>query len=306
MIADLLYAYASPIILLGRLSWSSVKSAVRRFPIFGAFLTSQGNVASNIKQKDPEPTEADQRNTWQLIFRPLLHFPVLWCLLIAISNERTIQAVALLAMLMLIVRTIYIFHDALDGSFGDAEAYKPRLKAMFENIAAEVKKTNPTVAEYQQRIFNIKLYGNLLGYISSSKSVRKLTKRLTLALAIPTYVYISSLCGFASYAIGRLAMIKWGLTDALLDSMFMPIAYTDLPHNHAIRLLGGLQVASLLFIGYDTIFRSIDQKMEFLSESARSLAAIFESEQIRNIVQTYDAKIEAEKISPVAADTIPT
>jgi hypothetical protein len=301
MVVDLLYAYVSPVVVFGRISWHSIKSIYRKFPILKELSPPVAQVPVTVEQGDPPASKEEQRHVGKLVLRPLLHFPILWCLLIAISNERPILIVALLATLALAGRAVYIFHDAIDGSFNDAEAYKLRIKGMFENIAAEIKKTDLTAAEYQQRIVNVKLYGNLLAYASSSKSVRKLTKRLTLALAIPTYVYIASLCGFASYAMGKLVMIKWGLTDALLASLFMPIAYTDLPHNAGIRLLGGLQVASLLFIGYDTIFRSIDQKMEILSKNAQSLAAIFESEQVVNAVKIYDAKKSvAEVIAPLA------
>ena len=288
MAVDLLYVYASPIVVLGRLSWQSIKSIYRKIPLFTELELPNAQVSQKVASVETE----QHVEIGKFIFRPLLHFPVLWCFLVAISNEKLILVITAIATISLACRSVYIFHNAIDGSFNDTESYKLRIKEMFENIAGEIKKTDLTEAEYKQKIFNIKLYGNLLGYVSSSKAVRKLTKRLTLAIAVPTYIYVASLCGFASYAIGKLAMINWGLSEALLNSLFMPIAYTDLPHNLIIRLLGGLQVASLLFIGYDTVFRSIDQKMEIISKNAQSLAAIFESEHIVNALKIYDAKKE--------------
>ena len=294
IIVDTLYIYVSPVIALGVLSWKAGKLGFRKlckgFPILAqVFDPPQSTVAQPGLAASIIETP-DTASLLEIVSRPFTHFPLLWCFLIAISNERYIIVPALCAMIILAVRAVFVFHQVLEASVEDPKKVEDRFRKMFENMVRDVARTDRTAKEYQQTINIVLIYRSFLGFASSSASVKKMTKKLTVAIAVPTYIYVSTLCGFASYSIALFKGVHWSLADALISSIFMPIAFTNLPHIYSIQILGGLQVASLLVIGYDAIFRSIDNKMESLSVAAKGFYGLFEAENVKKAIQQLEAQ----------------
>lgn len=301
MFVDALYVYASPLILTGRLTWSSAKGIGRALakaspPLAKMFQVPKGTApAPATIENTGLPEKPSLLETW---LAPILHFSVFWCILVAISHESWILEISLVALLLIAGRAVLGLHKSMDDSAALLEKFDERMKGAVEKMAQEVADTAPTAAEFRARVLNIKIYAGLFGYFMSSDSVKKVTRRFSLAVAVPTYVYTSLLCGFAYYDISVLAKLHWSLGDALIDALYMPIAFGDLPHSFLLRFLGGLQVASLVLIGYDAIFRSIDERMKSISQVAQGLSTIIRTDKVNQALSAFEAQEPNASIFP--------
>ncbi len=306
MVVDALYVYVSPVVAFSRLSWKLIKRAGRSLaavsPAIAALYdkptAQQTQPPTETQREVPPQTESIPR----FLARPLLHFSILWCVLISISDQRWILVISGSAGLAIAVSVINSLHRSLNNASTMMENFNLRLHAAVEKFVADLEGAAPSSKVFKDSITNVRVYGAIFRYLSSLEAVRKVTRKISLAVSIPTYIYTSLLCGFVYYDIAKIANIKWPLGEALIDALYMPIAFTDLPHNYAIRILGGLQVASLILIGYDAIFRRINDSMEKLSNAALGLSAMIETDSVRAALAVYEAQAAGEQTAePEAA-----
>jgi hypothetical protein len=303
MLVDALYIYAYPVIVLGRLSWISLKRVWGVLSKISPALASISTQKINQPAATPNPIDktdpVEEVGIGHHLLKPFLHFSVLWCVLVTVSKEKWILGLSLIALLSIASRAVISLHTSLNDASSLMEKINLRLKGAVEKFTNDLLNAAPTSQEFKNSVTNVRVYGALFRYLKSSEAVRKVTRKFTLAIAIPTYIYTSILCGFLYYDIAVLAGIKWPLGEALIDSLYMPIAFTDLPHNYPIRILGGMQVASLILIGYDAIFRSINDSMEKLAGVAKGLSSLMESDSVAKALATYDAQQASEAAAKV-------
>jgi hypothetical protein len=69
------------------------------------------------------------------------------------------------------------------------------------------------------------------------------------------------LFSFEHHGVARLQGIVFPWSSALITAVFLPIAYPDLPHTNALRLLGGIQWVCALALGASTIISVVRQKL---------------------------------------------
>jgi len=264
-----------------------------------------------METKSPEKESNEVPNIFRRAFAPFLHLSAAWCVLVTISDQKWILILSVVALFSIAVTSIVSFHEALNDSSTFIDKVNIRMKAVTEKIVSDLSKAAPMSNEFKASISNLRVYGAVFKYLSSTEAVRRVTRKFSLALAVPTYFYTSLLCGFLYYDLARLSGVKWALGEALIDSMYMPIAFTDLPHLYIVRFLGGLQVASLILIGYDAIFRNVNSSMERLSSAAHGLTSLLEVETVTKAMQTFDtqtapAVVEAKTIeSTVTSSAAP-
>jgi len=288
MIADALYVYVSPVIFVSLASWSAIKAIgkplAKVLPSLAALYKTSPEDKAKEEQAKAAAEAAKPKSPeipWKFrIFTPVTHFSALWCLLIALSNSRWLIVLSTIAALTIAIRSIASMHFALNEASTLFEKIGARLRAATEEMMREVTSATPDPKKYEQAIKNLRVYANLFQYLDSLQAVRRITRRFSLAVAIPAYMYTSLLCGFAYFGIALLYNVKWPLGEALIDALYMPIAFTDLPHIYLVRVLAGAQVASLILIGYDAIFRSINENMERLSSLAHGLSGMIEQKKI--------------------------
>lgn len=292
ILVDVLYVYVSPVIIVGILSWKSVKRLGRSLAAISPAIADLYKLQRTGESKTAPlvTTQEGQPALTRKILKPFFHFSGLWCLLIAISTQRWILIFALIALLAIAASAVRALHSSLSDASSLMEKINLRLRGAVEKFTQDLKDAAPSSKQFKDGITNVRVYGALFRYLKSAEAVRKVTRKFSLAIAIPIYIYTSLLCGFVYYDIAKLAQIKWSLANALIDSLYMPIAFTDLPHNYLIRTLGGLQVASLILIGYDAIFKSINESMEKLSSVANNLSALIETDAVADALRVYESQ----------------
>jgi hypothetical protein len=298
MIADALYIYVSPVVLVARVTWIIVKKCGKALAEVSPALaelfrkkeiqnaSKQENAGTEKKAVEPIPL-LPQGNLARYC-APLLHFSACWCCLVGISNERWLLAISLAALLCIAATTIAGVHAALNDASRLMGKMGEKLRLIVENITKEVTHAAPDSKEFQQSAQNVRIYGALLRYLASTEAVQNVTRRFTLGIAIPTYIYTSLVCGFMYFDIAKLQALNWPLGEALTDSLFMPIAWTELPHSYAIRLLAGIQVGCLILIGYDAIFRSINDSVSRLATAAHGLSSMIEADNVSAAMRSFD------------------
>jgi len=95
------------------------------------------------------------------------------------------------------------------------------------------------------------------------------------------YLYLGLLFGVTYYGLARVQSIPYSLADALINAVFIPAAYSDLPHNAWIRALGGFHWLFVVVVGVGTIFAYWQKKLAGLSRVAELLRGRLSAEEIK-------------------------
>ncbi len=90
-------------------------------------------------------------------------------------------------------------------------------------------------------------------------------------ISIPFYCYISLLFSCMYFGIAKISGLNFPIQQALVDSLFMPFAWSSLPPNLLIKLIAGMQATCVSIIGYNILFRHIGNRLVTITKAAMKL-----------------------------------
>ncbi len=291
---DVFYIYVFPPWLLMRVLWKLIRKAAssKVFDVYRSSFTATVDVAKEAaKQEIGTPHEGF---SFHRIFRPFQQFALLWCLLTVNSTSKALSAVSLLAILIILFRVVRAFLRFLDGSVNLLGRLETRISVGFDDLIKKVLTLDPSTKEFISNVQALKLFQNIFLRFRKREPVERAMRALTLFIAMPYYGYISILCGVVYYETALLYGIRWHLSEALVTALFVPFAYTDLPHPLAIRLLGGLQASLLVFVGYEAVFRRLSEKTESLMKVADNISTLLERNEVQARLVIFDKAKQAQ------------
>lgn len=270
---DVGYIYLFPMWMAAKYGWKVTKLAA--VPV-GRHLMQLANQASNpVTNSQPKKEEPDKNNpaprraSW---VRPFQQFALLWCGVILLSHTNWLTAIGTTVVFLAAVRAVISMNGFLNGSMQGLARAQNRLAELLNKTVDQVMKQDPASKEFQSSVISIRMYQSLLRWLSNRDGIENCVQGATLLLIVPYYVYLSILSGFVYYGIAKQLAFAWSAKEALLDSMFMPLAWTDLPHSLLIRTLAGLQVCVLVFIGYEAILHRISNRADRIANVAEELS----------------------------------
>jgi hypothetical protein len=222
---------------------------------------------------------------------------LLWSLLLFNTSNWVITWVALIVIAIGAVKVI----RNLSLFLGDAGSWINKLKSGFAlQTALSIAKIRTYSQDSDPDAFRtpastLHMYEVLFRYMAEQKE--KLVKCSVIAailITIPFYLYLSFIFTSIYLGVARLNHITWSWTDALTTSIFIPFAFTDLPHNVWIRTIGGLQAVVVTILGYTVLFRRIQHSVNQISQAATELYVPLNDEGLKSTV----ALLNVIKIKP--------
>jgi hypothetical protein len=91
-----------------------------------------------------------------------------------------------------------------------------------------------------------------------------------------SYLFACSYVG-----IGKIVAQPFPFSTAILDSLYMPFAWTELPRIFSIRLIGGIQAVLVSAVGYTIFFRHFGTRFERILHATGRLRGPLDDELVR-------------------------
>jgi hypothetical protein len=129
---------------------------------------------------------------------------------------------------------------------------------------------------------SLKLYESVFSFIHDNRlGFLKWSFAVSLAISVPFYIYMSYLFACSYVGIGKIAAQPFPFSTAILDSLYMPFAWTELPKIFSIRLIGGIQAVLVSAVGYTIFFRHLGTRFERILIATGRLRGPLDDELVR-------------------------
>jgi hypothetical protein len=286
---DAAWIYAFPLLLLIRIGWTGGRLTVKFFqrhlkasagsPHSAAPCSSLEASSNAVSGEGERKKETDW---WAILYR----FATLWGILIIVSNNKVIIALGTAVTMVAAVRSCLMFRHSLAYSIQWIEKFENGTSTQLGTIISKLNSTGQDLSDEDLRkaVQSLSGFEKILRFAGNKDLMMKCSVTLSLLLSLPYYLYISALCSFAYLGMARLDGLSWHWSDAIVDSLFMPLAWPDLPHMLLIRILGGLQATILVFLSFKAVFGQIHRKTESLSHALSKLQAKLEKDEVRTTI----------------------
>jgi hypothetical protein len=310
VIYDFVYIYFWPFVITCRASWlvsragfSFAKSKLK-FPSL-SLITEKAPVLDVPSAPAPEapmkqPEDSAKESILNRLLRPLTQFCVLWSILILSVQNKIFLAFCCLVALAGSARALKaLWALRLDHTSRTKDIKQKFADIMATRIAAirgwEEGRDYRTLTE---SINAVRLYEAVLAFFEDNRDfLARCTLAAGVAITIPFYCYISTLFSFIYLGICKIQGISWDWPSALSSSLFMPFAYTDLPHSFPVRILGGIQCIGVAVMGWNIVSRHLSDRFESIMRAATELKQPFTE-------QTYRSKMQRLTVITAEAEAV--
>lgn len=142
--------------------------------------------------------------------------------------------------------------------------------------------TDQTVGvNIRNAINGIRFIGAIFSFmVDNSALLRSWAFWLSIFLTVPFYGYISLLFACAYVGVAKIENIALQFPDALIDSLYMPFAWSALPASRVIRVIGGLQAVFMSIVGYNIWFRHLGNHLEKMTATAARFRGQLQDENL--------------------------
>jgi len=306
---DVLYIYLFPFVLLFLLAKYGFLLLLK----LNRFLRSPGQSASlTVTAQETQASAEIQaaggnskrgpraRPTWseigRFLSRPFRKFTVLWCFLVLVTTHSLLLKIGLAIVLVHIAYKIAtIFRITLfsaDVMSKLEAAIGQSVDTLLAKIAFVTPDTEPTV-ELRGTWNGLSGMRAGLMFLQNPRFVSRWAVFLGVAYLGCIYGYLAFLFSFAYYGVARVQTLNYTWPDALVEALFIPFAYTDLPHNIWIKLVGGIHGTVVVLIGAGTILNYVIRKAQQLQRVAAVLSERFTEVDVRERLLILEQKLGA-------------
>jgi len=294
VIFDLTYLYFLPFIYVGKLLWflmmrfhKSVKSKIIwQSPRLITVPVTHPISSTKAQTPPPKATLEEETGTrfHQRIPRLVLKFSLLWSLLILTVNFKPFLVLAVAITLVGAARAIWGLWGLFSGGSSWVDKLENRTSGKINELIQQITQwdESSTPEEIIKAVNALKFWDSLLNFITGNTVI--LTKwafAVSLLVSVPFYCYISFLFSCVYFGIGKITNIDFSLSNALVDSLFMPFAWSALPPSISLRFIAGLQATCVTVIGYNILFRHLGNRLEEITRAATKLNDPFQDKLLR-------------------------
>jgi hypothetical protein len=291
VIFDLIYLYFLPFIYVGRFFWWVLGRFYKRVKTKVVWQSPRLITARAIpvalapKGETPKKGGAEVVATEPCFYRRaprlVLKFAMLWSLLILTVNFRPFLALALVVTLIGAGKAIWGLWGLFSGGSSWVDKAEDRLAAKVKELVNQIMQWDETSTseEITKAINGLKFYGSAFAFITENTEIlSKWAFALSLFVSVPFYCYISFLFSCVYFGIGKIANLGFSFSNALVDSLFMPFAWSALPANVPLRFIAGLQATCVTVIGYNILFRHLGNRLDKITRAAVKLRNPFQDQ----------------------------
>ena len=244
-----------------------------------------------------EPASAEQINeslrnrVARHALRPFRHFTLLWCLLLLLTTHRWLLSAALVVVSV----QLLVFLTGIALSFtsnGWLSKFSQAFQQESEKLIRTVTEANAEVTqEVRNAWVSLRVYLMGVYFLQDRRRAAQWAVFLGGVTFIIIYLYLALLFSFEYYGIARLERVPLAWGDALITSVFIPIAYSDLPHTKLLRLASGIQWACVVALGASTFFSIFRKKLEPLYAVANAITRKMEEEEVKTTLIVLKDKL---------------
>lgn len=320
VIGDLFYIYFFPFVLiyLGCKWLYRGLVSVNRFCAAG-IPRDQLIVLPTVKVVNAPPTDNAKAETAKkgigfaeirsALTRPFRQFTLLWCfLLLFTTHTRLLQ----LALGIVVIHIVYILVAILRltlGFGGVLTRLETYIRTTTETLLAKVafvtreSAANDDLRNTWTRISGIKM-GLML--LRNKQLVSRWAAVLGTMFLGCMYAYVAFLFSFVYYGAAHLQSIPFAWPSALVDSAFIPFAFSDLPANVWLKLIGGVHGMVILAVTAGTILNYFTRRAEDLQKVAIVLSDRFANEDVQERLSIVEEKFKAAETATKPGISEPT
>jgi len=314
---DILYIYGFPFVLayIG-IKWI-VKGAIAVNRMCEVGSSIKGETAGNSTETlasvfavADDPQEQRHPINWkkigQALICPLRRFTLLWCFLLLFTTHKPLLQLALsvviahIAFFLFTILKISLFSANVLANGGEW------IRNTTEELLAKVLPVTPD-SEATQDLKNV--WSRITGIKTALLILRnkQLVSRWTAILGAIYLgcldLYLGLLFSFVYFGIAQVQSIGLSWGTALVTSIFMPFAFSDLPANVWLKLAAGIHCLVIVAVGAGTVLNYLTRRAEELEAAAVALIGRFEDQNIRDRIAILDAKFKAPQVlAPKTAD----
>lgn len=252
-----------------------------------AVLTSTAQGQPNLKeaiQQWQEKHKPDVVTPIKRFFRPLLQFTFLWSILLLTLQNKFMSYIVCSIVVFGAFRAVYNLWSVLSGTSTWLDQLKSGFAQQLVEKMRQVREWEEAsgTQDIAKEVNSLTLFESIFSYISRNRIfLSKCTTAIAAIVTVPFYIYISFLFSSVYIGMAHLQHISFAWSDAVLDSLYIPFAFTDLPHNFLIRFVAGLQGIAVTVMGWNIFFRNLNSKFERLAGTAEELRTRFDEEIYR-------------------------
>lgn len=314
VLVDCVYVYLWPCIIMVKASWLTIK-AIYRFLKTNLVVQSPGLIQRPIRtpplainaSQESSPTVEPKRSIGGWVLKPFTEFSLLWSLMILTTENRLIIVVATVVAVCCAGRAIY----ELWAFTSDASTWVEKLQGRFaKQIATHVGQVRAweemtQLDEVTKAANALKMLESIFLFIADNKKfLARVTAGIAAFVSIIFYCYVSFVFSCAYVGMSKIQGIPWIWSDLFVTSLYMPMAFTNLPRNFPIEFLGGLQGVAIIALGWNIFFRHMNQGFQRIAVAASELRGPFEDQVLR--VKFTLIQEQMVKQGPVISAAVPT
>lgn len=313
---SLAYVYAFPFVLMGRALWLCflILRATNRWfkaqmiplqlgsPLVIDTSISNALLPATISSSHAEaPKKKTAVEILRFLSRPFRRFMLLWCALLLVATHNAVVWACLVVVLVQLARQIFVMLKLLLFSpwLGDAlKKIGPALLTPINDllVALGAVTSDASPNDDMKKLWNqLNLWRKILEFFSNRYLLSRWAWVFATVFLIGKYSYIALLFSFAYYGFARVTGNPYSWFDALVNSLFIPFFFSDLPKILAVKILSGVHVALVLGVGIGTIVNFLGRKLEAIRKAASDVSDRFADQSIHEKLIILE-----EKCSPAA------
>lgn len=301
VIFDALFIYFLPFIYAGRLFWWLGRISYKNFK---ASLVWKAPQLIIDRPATPTPAQAGQETSStskasesvefrlaRRLTRLFLKFALLWSLLVLTVNSKPLLVLAVLITFIGAAKAIWILWDIFSGGSSWVDNLEEKLALKIKELFNQIENWNESSKpeEIKQAINGLKFYRSVFNFITDNTAIlTRWALTLSVLVSVPFYCYVSFLFACVYFGIAKVVGLDFAMSDAFVDSLYMPFAFSALPANILIRFIGGLQATCVAAIGYNIMFRHLGNRLDKISRAAAKLRNPFEEELLKARMQRVE------------------
>ncbi|MBS1802776.1 MAG: hypothetical protein JST28_05385 [Acidobacteria bacterium] len=302
---DLCYVYSLPFIYAGKILWLSSKFAFGRLKATTKFNAPQLilNASSKPNATTAPPVESKKAEKTPTLASRFFRFTVLWSIFVFTVYNRPVLGLVVLIVLVGALRAFRTLWGLFsEGTGGDV--FEARMQLALLTHVDKIVNWNgvDNEADIRGQLNVVKMYQAIIAFIHDNWGIiARWSFVLSLMISIPFYLYMSYLFACCYFGVGRILGHPFPFGTAFLDSLYIPFAWTELPKNFSIRLMGGLQAVLVSAIGYSIFFRHLGTRFQRIQSVTTKLRGRLANDAVRQRIDQVE-KILRERESKNNSD----
>ncbi len=249
----------------------------------------------------PAPTKAP--SLFSVVTRPFKHFTLLWCMLLLIATHKAVLWLSLavvMCVLALRIKTILkltLFSRSWLEKIG--AAFYTRLNSMLGILATVSPKTEVS-KELKDLWQQLGLWQKVARFLSNKYLLSRWASLLVGCFYICVYLYIALLFSFVYFGIARVSGLNLTWSEAVMNSVFIPVYVTELPKTFFMRLVGGAQWTLVVVVGFGTFWNYFHKRLDAVYTGALEISHVLADEGVRAKYKLLESKVKPAKDAPAS------